>query len=225
MAEIMAGILLTIHDIPLSLTNSGVPPIVQVKQYDRGARVIRCGLYQGKTAYDLPDDITVSCCGVTTGGSPFSLSTANDSMWISGNRILIPVIETMTEHAGVYPVDVVLTDTEGRILRTFCFLMSVEPCAVARGRNLKKTFSSALDDIHDTLVEVFITDDGYLAIRCDDGTFLPPGSASDLASIIYNELVCTEIENTGKTQYTTADRYGLSFEMDELGRLLVGYNN
>ncbi len=219
----MADLLLTVHDIPLSLTNSGVPPNVYVKQYDKGARVIRCSLYQGKKAYILPADVLVSCSGTTPGGSSFLFDSEHHPLHVTDNRILITITEEMTEHAGQYPVDIILRDTEGRILRTFSFLMSVEPCAVSPGRMMKRTFSEALATISAGLTEVFITDDGYLAIRCDDDTFLPPGSVSDLAGIIHDELVEAGIGEEEKLVYETASRYGLSFSMDGIGRLIIHY--
>ncbi len=219
----MADLFLTIHDIPLSLTNSGVPPIVYVKQYDKGARVIRCSLYQGKEAYILPADVLVSCSGTTPGGISFLFDSEHNPLQVAGNRILITITKEMTEYAGQYPVDIILRDTEGRILRTFSFLMSVEPCAVSPGRMMKRSYAEALAEIAESVMEVFITDDGYLAIRCDDGTFLPPGSVSDLAGIIHDELVEAGIGEEEKLVYETASRYGLSFSMDGIGRLIIHY--
>ena len=43
----MGNILLAVHDIKLNLTESKVPPIVHVKQYDRFARLVRCTLFEG----------------------------------------------------------------------------------------------------------------------------------------------------------------------------------
>ncbi len=219
----MAELLLTVHDIPLRLTDSGVPPMVYVKQYDRGARVIRCSLYQGRAVYTLPADVLVSCSGITPGGTSFLFDPEHNPVQAAGNRVLITVTEEMTEHAGQYPVDIILRDTEGRILRTFSFWMSVEPCAVSPGRMMKRSCAEALVEMAGSVMEVFITDDGYLAIRCNDGTFLPPGSVSDLAGILHDELVEARIGEEEKLLYETEPRYGLAFVMDGIGRLIIHY--
>lgn len=220
----MPNLLLAIHDIKLNLTESKVPPTVHVKQYDRFARRIRCTLYENSQEYTIPPRTSLICSGARPDGRLFFYNS-NEGTEITqvNNRIWITVTEAMTENEGRYPVDVILLDSQGSVLRTFSFIVQVEPCAVKNGKVLKRTFSGALSEISDTILEVYITDDGYLAIRCNDGSFLPQGSASDIVSIIREELVTSSIEQDGKMAYETAERYGLSFAMDGEGKIQVNY--
>ncbi len=220
----MPNLLLAVHDIKLNLTESKVPPTVHVKQYDRQARRIRCTLFEGFREYSIPSGASLICSGARPDGYHFSYSSdAGDEIALANNHVMITVTETMTENAGRYPVDVVILGVGGEVLRTFSFIMAVEECAVANGRILKRTHSSALADVAETIIEVFITDDGYLAIRCNDGSFLPPGSVSDISSTIYQELVNSSIRSDGRMSYETADRFGLSFAMDGQGKIEVNY--
>ena len=220
----MGNILLAVHDIKLNLTESKVPPIVHVKQYDRLARHIRCTLFEGCQEYTIPFGASLLCSGARPdGGLFFYHSNEGDEITRANNRVIITVTGFMAESAGQYPVDVVLADSQGSVLRTFSFLVDVEPCAVPNGRVLKRTQSAALDEVSETIIEVFITDDGYLAIRCNDGSFLPPGSVSDIVSIIHEELVTASIRDDGKIAYSTEDKYGLSFSVDSEGKITVNY--
>ena len=220
----MSNILLSIHDIKLNLTDSEIPPTVHVKQYDHLARSIRCTLYEGLQEYTIPQNTSLICSGARPDGRFFSYHSV-DSEIVSqvNNRIVIAVTAAMTENEGRYPVDIVLLDQQGSVLRTFSFIIQVEACAVKHGKILKRTFSNALSEVSETITEVFITDDGYLAILCNDGSFLPPGSESDIVSIIHEELVNSSINNEGKMVYETEQRYGLSFAMDNEGKISVIY--
>ncbi len=220
----MANLLLAVHDIKLNLTEGKVPPIVHVKQYDRLTRRIRCTLFEGSQEYTIPFGASLYCSGARPdGGLFFYNSNEGTEIAKANNRVIITVTGFMAESAGQYPVDVVLADSQGSVLRTFSFLLDVEPCAVPNGRVLKRTQSAALGEISETIIEVFITDDGYLAIRCNDGSFLPPGSVSDIVSIIHEELVNASIRDDGKLEYETEARYGLAFSMDREGKIIVNY--
>lgn len=220
----MPNLLFAFHDIKLNLTESKVPPTVHVKQYDRFARRIRCTLYENSQEYTIPPGTSLICSGDRPDGRLFFYNS-NECTEIAqvNNRIWITVTEDMTENEGRYPVDVVLLDNQDSVLRTFSFIVQVEACAVKNGKVLKRTFSGALSDVADTILAVYITDDGYLAILCNDGSFLPPGSASDIVSIIHEELVTSSIGADGKMAYETAERYGLSFAMDGEGKIQVNY--
>lgn len=220
----MGNILLAVHDIKLNLTESKVPPIVHVKQYDRLARHIRCTLFEGGREYTIPNGTSLICSGARPDGRLFSYQDSeNSTIRQVNNRVWITVTEDMTENEGRYPVDVVLFDIQGRVLRTFSFFLDVEPCAVKNGKVLKRTRESALSEVSDSILTVYITNDGYFAIRCNDGSFLPSGSVSDIVSIIHEELVNASIRADGKLQYETEDKYGLSFAMDGTGTIIVNY--
>jgi hypothetical protein len=94
---------------------------------------------------------------------------------------------------------------------------------VKNGKVLKRAQSSALTEISETILEVFITDDGYLAIRCNDGSFIPQGSVSDIVEIVRDGLVTASIGSDGEMEYATEPRYGLSFAMDREGKIQVNY--
>ena len=220
----MADLIFAVHDIKLNLTESKVPPTVHVKQYDQKARLIRCTLFEGRREYTIPNGTSLICSGARPDGGLFRYySTQGNIISQINNRVIIAVSGFMTENAGRYPVDVVLADLQGSILRTFSFILHVEPCAVKNGKVLKRSQSSALSEISETILEVFITDDGYLAIRCNDGSFIPQGSVSDIVEMIHSELVTATIGSEGKMEYATEPRYGLSFAMDREGKIQVNY--
>ena len=220
----MAELIFAVHDIKLNLTESKVPPTVHVKQYDQKARLIRCTLFEGRREYTIPNGASLICSGARPDGGLFCYRSAEGNMISQiNNRVIITVSGFMTENAGRYPVDVVLADSQGSILRTFSFILHVEPCAVKNGKVLKRAQSSALTEISETILEVFITDDGYLAIRCNDGSFIPQGSVSDIVEIVRDGLVNASIDSDGKMEYATEPRYGLSFAMDGEGKIHVNY--
>ena len=220
----MADLIFAVHDIKLNLTESKVPPIVHVKQYDQKARLIRCSLFEECREYTMPNGASLICSGARPDGRLFCYRSAQgNAISRINNRVIITVSGFMTENAGRYPVDVVLADSQGSILRTFSFILHVEPCAVKNGKVLKRAQSSALTEISETILEVFITDDGYLAIRCNDGSFIPQGSVSDIVEMIHSELVNASIDSDGKMEYATEPRYGLSFAMDGEGKIQVNY--
>lgn len=220
----MADLIFAVHDIKLNLMESKVPPIVHVKQYDQKARLIRCTLFEGHREYTIPNGTSLICSGARPDGGLFCYRSTDGNMISQiNNRVIIAVSGFMTENAGRYPVDVVLADSQGSILRTFSFILHVEPCAVKNGKVLKRSQSVALAEISETILEVFITDEGYLAIRCNDGSFIPQGSVSDIMEIVRDGLVSASIGSEGKMEYATEPRYGLSFAMDGEGKIQVNY--
>ena len=94
----MGNILLAVHDIKLNLTESKVPPIVHVKQYDRLARHIRCTLFEGSREYTIPNGTSLICSGARPDGRLFSYQDSeNSTIRQVNNRVWITVTEDMTE--------------------------------------------------------------------------------------------------------------------------------
>lgn len=223
---IQNGVLSTCQDISLSFTKNSVPPVVHVKQYERRSRKIRCTLFSGKAEYSIPSNITFVCSGTRPDGGVFIYKTTDQSNSVidkEDNKVLLSITEYMTDIAGEFPVDITLTDSNGDILRTFSFILSVEPCAAKEGKALTRPFSEALSAAADGLFTVFITEDGYFAINTDDGTIIPTGTKADIVDIIHSELVDASINNNGIMSYETASRYGLRFGMTDAGEIYMIY--
>ncbi len=223
---IQNGLLSAYIDINLSFTKNSVPPIVHVKQFERKSRKVRCALYAGKNEYTIPSGISFICSGTRPDGVMFIYTTMDQNNTVIDsvdNRVIVVITEKMTDIAGEYPIDITLTDSSGDILRTFSFVLSIEPCAAKEGKALTRPFSEALSAAADGLFTVFITEDGYFAINTDDGTIIPTGTKADIVDIIHSELVDASINNNGIMPYETASRYGLRFGMTDAGEIYVIY--
>ena len=120
------------QDVDLSLTESIVPPVVHVRQYDHRSRKVRCTLYSGHLEYPIPTGVTLMYLGTRPDGCVFQYSsenTGNNYITLDGqNRVILTITDFMTEIAGRCPVDVVLLDGDDA-LGSFSFTLSVEEAA------------------------------------------------------------------------------------------------
>ena len=119
------------QDVDLSLTESMVPPVVHVRQYDHLARKVRCTLYSNHLEYPIPSDTILMYLGTRPDGRVFQHSTeSGGKITLDGeNRVILTITDFMTEVAGKYPVDVVMLDGNDDVLGSFSFLLSVEAAA------------------------------------------------------------------------------------------------
>lgn len=214
------------QDVELSLTESAVPPVVHVKQFDHRSRKVRCTLYGGNVEYVPPTDVVLIYSGTRPDGGLFQYSTealANDKVALADGKIVITVTDFMTEVAGRYPVDLVMLSEDGGILGSFSFTLYVERAAVKNRRMLTFTYASAAEAVRDGVFEIFTTEDGYFGIESNDGLNLGEGSHSDTVERIKAELVETGINDEGVLVFETDEKLGLVFGMDEEGRFVVEY--
>ena len=214
------------QDIELSLTESMVPPVVHVKQFDHMARKVRCALYNNAVEYTIPANVVLAYSGTRPDGRLFQYSTEslhNDKVDVMDNRIIVTISDFMTEVSGRYPVDLVMIDADGDILGSFSFTLYVEKAANKNRKILTATYASVAEAVRLGVYECFITEDGYFGINSDDGLGLGSGSYSATVERVNEVLVECSIDDGGYMNFETDERLGLVYDMDEEGRLVVYY--
>ena len=214
------------QDVKLSLIESGVPTIVQVKQFDHLSRKIRCTLYEDEKEYSIPADIIIAYSGRRPDGRLFQYSSeavANDRISVEDNKLIITIADFMTEVPGCCPIDIVFMDSTRAILSAFSFILYVEKSAVPEKSLLTATYADVLESILNGLSGCFITDDGYFGIASKDGVTVREGDHSDAVDRVKSMLVECSIDDNGCINYQTDGLLGLSYDMDEDGRLIVYY--
>ena len=220
------GSLSIYQDIELSLTEHIVPPVVHVKQFDHRSRKVRCTLYANAVEYKIPTDAILTYSGTRPDGRLFQYSTeavTNDKIALTDGKLIITITDFMTEAYGRFPVDLVLLDSEGDILGSFCFTLYVERAAVKNKMITTATYASVAEAVRNGVFECFTTEDGYFGINSDDGINLGTGSYSDTVERIPPALVETSINDSGYLVFDTDERLGLVFGMDDEGNLVVEY--
>lgn len=70
----------------------------------------------------------------------------------------------MTAQAGRFPLDVVMLSTAGDVLGSFSLTLKVERAAINNGKIATYTYAGVVEAIRKGLLEVYITDDGYLPL-------------------------------------------------------------
>ena len=91
------------QDSELSLTESMVPPVVHVKQFDHKSRKVRCTLYASHVEYTIPEDAILAYSGTRPDGRLFQYSTealTNDKVALIDNKLIITITDFMTEVSG-----------------------------------------------------------------------------------------------------------------------------
>lgn len=209
--------------VELSLTENLVPPIVHVKQFDNNARKIRCTFYDGAVEYTMPDGAILSCSGTRPDGAVFQYSSesAEDLVYIDGNNAVFTITEFMTEKYGRVPVDLILLSEDGDVLGAFSLVLRVERAAVSNGSIATMTVSKAAIAIAEGLYEVFITDDGYFAIRSNDGLGVTVETESSTISMVLSGMMDASITDDGYLAIDTDGLLNISFSMDDEGHLVV----
>ncbi len=99
------------QEINLNLIPGGVPPVVNVSQYDKGSRVLEMHLYLGTEEYQIPDGTSVFIQGTKLDGNGFLYECEYD-----GNIVTADVTDQMTVLPGAVRCEVFLQEeTEKRI--------------------------------------------------------------------------------------------------------------
>ena len=214
------------QDIDLSLTESGPPVVIQVKQYDHMSRKVRCGLSADGKEYTIPEDIIVSYSGVRPDGKLFQYSTEainNDKIWLSENKLILTITDFMTEVAGRCRINVVLIEPSGAVLCTFIFVLYVERAVVNDKFFQIGTYSSVIETIKNGLSGCFITEDGHFGVISKDGVNIRESDHSDVVNKATRNLVDCSIDDDGYMVFETDEQLGLVYEMDNEGQLVTYY--
>ncbi len=214
------------QDIDLSLTESGPPVVIQVKQYDHMSRKLRCSLYGDGKEYTIPEDIIVSYSGIRPDGRLFQYSTDaihNDKIWLTENKLVLTITDYMTEVAGRCRVNVALIEPSGAVLCTFMFVLYVEKAVVNDKFFQIGTYSSVIETIKNGLTGCFITDDGHFGVISKDGVNIREDDHSDVVDRATRNLVECSIDDNGYMIFETDEQLGLVYEMDDEGQLVAYY--
>lgn len=107
----------------------GAPPVIQAKQGDDGARIVKITLLSNGVAYAPPAGATARFRALKPDGysvdNPAALSAGVVTVELTAQTLAVP---------GTVKADVVLTDSDGDILSTGTFHIIVEPAPV--GKNI-----------------------------------------------------------------------------------------
>lgn len=158
------------QEVDLSLTDNLIPPIVHVKQYDSMARKVLCSIFDGNAFLSLDSESIITVSGTRPDGEIFQYSseTAPDVVSVEDGKAAIWVTDVMTGAAGKTAVDVGITDGMGSLLGVFSFILHAERASLENKALAAGSYSSTLQAVADTLMAVYINDDGYIVIETSD---------------------------------------------------------
>ena len=109
--------------------NNGIPPLVNLKQFDKTAdangKQLQFALYDGATAYSIP-----SGSSLTIRGTKPDLTGYEYPCTFSGSVVTVNVQSQMTVCAGRHNAEIRITKGED-ILGTFSFVMNVERSTIS----------------------------------------------------------------------------------------------
>lgn len=214
------------QDVDLSLTESLIPTVVPVKQFDHMARKVRCVLYKDSVEYTIPEGIIVNCAGTRPDGHLFQYSSeiVPELISVVDNAVIFTITDFMTEVFGRFPVDVILLESDGSVLGSFCLTLRVERAATGNGKIAVITYAKTVEAVEAGIYECFITEDGYFGFKSNDGLGYMPGSVSSTIDKLHETILNTTITDNGYLAFATDDGLGLAFGTDAEGRLVVKFH-
>lgn len=215
------------QDVELSLTDDLIPVTVHVKQFDNQARKIRCVLFNNSVQYTVPSDCIVACSGTRPDGTIFHYTseTAPDLILIQNGTVIFTITAFMTAQSGRFPLDVVMLSTVGEVLGSFSLTLKVEKAAINNPQIAVLTYAGVVEAIRKGLVEINITDNGYFAVRSEDGLGLSEQSESSTVEKFIDNLLNCGVTDSGYLSFETESGLELVFSMTDTGRLVVEYGN
>ncbi len=222
-----APTLVVYQEVELSLTESLVPTVVHVKQFDHKARKIRCRLYRNNVEYPIPEGVILTCFGTRPDGRMFQYGSDStpDLIFSDNGNAIVTLTDFMTAVYGRFPVDISLISSDGDVLSSFCLVLRVELSAVKNGKLAVLTFEKCLEMTIANIASCFITEDGYFGVYSDNGLDLKEGSFSGtvdkVAEVIEDGLIESSITDEGIGAYESADMLGLNISVDGDGNLVV----
>lgn len=122
------------QSINLNLVPGGVLPIINVSQYDKGSRTLQIVLFNGVTAYQIPDGSSVTIQGTKADKTGFQYEV--DSF--SGNVVTTDIEQQMTVFPGDVAIELSIAKNGDR-LGTANFILRVEPAALADDTIISET--------------------------------------------------------------------------------------
>ena len=215
------------QDVELSLTDDLIPVTVHVKQFDNLARKIRCVLFNNSVQYTVPRDCIVACSGTRPDGTIFHYTseTAPELILVQNGTVIFTITAFMTAQSGCFPLDVVMLSTVGDVLGSFSLMLKVEKAAINNPQIAVLTYAGVVEAIRKGLIEISITDDGYFAIRSEDGLGLSERSESSTVEKFAENLLNCGVTDSGYLSFETESGLELVFSMTDTGRLVVEYGN
>ena len=160
----------TTQSVDLSLTESLVPAVIHVKQFDALSRQIQCSIYYSSELVTLDADTIVNVSGTRSDGEYFQYrsDTDTDVVSVSDGKACFWVTDAMTAVSGRQPIDITIVDDSGGALGTFALVLRVEKASVDSSVITTGSVSSAIESLATAITSVYIDDNGYLWIETDD---------------------------------------------------------
>lgn len=156
------------HDLTLNLIPGGVPPVVNVNQYDTGRRLC-VELVNGEETFTPTASYGVTVTGTKPTGTGF---TYDNICTISNGKIYFMLNENMTVAAGLVYCVLILA-YNGETVGTGAFFLRVQPAGLSEGTI---TDASDFGDIVSDAVAEYLAEQG--------DTLLPDVDATDNGKIL-----------------------------------------
>ncbi|MCD8159290.1 MAG: BppU family phage baseplate upper protein [Clostridiales bacterium] len=156
--------------VELSLTENLIPVVIHAKQYDNMTRQIKCSIYQDNTLISLDSSVSVNITGTRSDGGYFQYNSSVDSSvaYVLNGCVCFWVTSLMTKASGRVPVDITLTDGNGKAIGTFSLILSVEKAAVESEGLTTASYSALVETLAENIASMYVNDSGYLIIDTND---------------------------------------------------------
>ena len=115
------------NEYTVSMTHTGMSPVVKISQYDTGARTLKFYIYAKGDPFDLAPVTSAVINGIKSDQHMFSYP-----MEIGDNYVSINVKEQMSACKGNVLAEIVLSNTDGQI-GSANFVLYVEPSPLDSG--------------------------------------------------------------------------------------------
>jgi len=135
-----------VQNFDLNLIPDSAPVVVHVDQYDHGTGRLRISLYEGDVPYEPSG--TAQIQGSKPDGRGFLYNAT-----LSGNVVTANLEEQMTAVAGKVLVQVVATETSGRI-GSFKFVLDVQKSALPSDTDMSESDYQAIEELIEEAHEV-----------------------------------------------------------------------
>ena len=109
--------------IYLDVVPGGLPPIINVSQFDEGSRTLHINLYASSGEFEIPAGSTAKVQGTKRDKKGFSYSAT-----LNGSEVICDITQNMTAIAGRVPCEVVI-ENGNDILATANFILMVKQAA------------------------------------------------------------------------------------------------
>lgn len=122
----MARSMIARQNIKLNLVPGGVPPVLNVSQYD-SAYDVHFTIYNGAQLFEIPDDVSIQFQETKRDGNGFTVGATKSAQT---GQCYIWMQEQMSAVPGDQICELVLTNTTEDQIGTANFIMRVEPAAL-----------------------------------------------------------------------------------------------